>query len=53
MQRKNITKCALVYMNSWTSMITAYQIMSDWPVTNDQDKLDKCHIYIIAKRPNP
>jgi hypothetical protein len=52
MKRKNITEYALSYMNSWTSMMTAYQIMSDWKVVNDQDQLDKCHIYIIAKRPN-
>jgi len=53
MKRKNVTEYALGYMNSYTSMMTAYQLMSGWKVINDQDQLDKCHIYIIASRPNP
>lgn len=52
MKRKNVTEYALGYMNSWTSMMTAYQIMSGWNVNEGQDELDKCHIYIIASRPN-
>jgi len=52
MKRKNITEYAFGYMNSYTSMMTAYQIMSGWDVIEGQDQLDKCHLYIIATRPN-
>jgi len=52
MKRKNVTEYALSYMNSWTSMMTAYQLMSGGNVNEGQDELDKCHIYIIASRPN-
>jgi hypothetical protein len=52
MKRINVTEYALGYMNSYTSMMTAYQLMSGWKVINDQDQLDKCHLYIIASRPN-
>lgn len=52
MKRKNVTEYAFGYMNSYTSMMTAYQLMSDWRVIKGQDQLDKCHIYIIATRPN-
>ncbi|MNZ80192.1 hypothetical protein D3C78_988200 [compost metagenome] len=33
-------------------MMTAYQLMSGWSLIEGQDQLDKCHIYIIATRPN-
>lgn len=52
MKRKNITEYAFGYMNSYTSMMTAYQLMSGGVLTEGQDQLDKCHIYIIATRPN-
>lgn len=52
MKRKNVTEYAFGYMNSYTSMMTAYQIMSGWNLIEGQDQLDKCHIYIIATRPN-
>ncbi|WP_066124819.1 hypothetical protein [Bordetella ansorpii] len=52
MKRKNIIEYALGYMNSYTAMMTAYQLMSGWNVIEGQDELDKCHIYIIASRPN-
>lgn len=52
MKRKNITEYAFGYMNSYTSMMTAYQLMSGWSLIDGQDQLDKCHIYIIATRPN-
>lgn len=53
MKRKNITEYAFGYMNSYTSMMTAYQLMSGWRPITGQDQIDKCHIYIIASRPNP
>ncbi|ROT44415.1 hypothetical protein [Pusillimonas sp. NJUB218] len=52
MKRKNITEYAFGYMNSYTAMMTAYQLMSGWSVNEGQDQLDKCHIYIIAARPS-
>jgi hypothetical protein len=53
MKRKNIIEYALSYMNSYTAMMTAYQLMSGGNVIEGQDDLDRCHIYIIAARPNP
>src|SRR5690606_3154927 len=53
MKRKNITEYAYGYMNSYTLMMTAYQLMSGWLPIEGQDQIDKCHIYIIASRPNP
>lgn len=52
MKRKNVTEYAFGYMNSYTTMMTAYQIMSDGVLNEGQDQVDKCHIYIIATRPN-
>ena len=52
MRRKNITEYAYGYMNSYTSMMTAYALMSDGVITEGQDELDKCHVYMIASRPN-
>ncbi|MGY8821359.1 MAG: hypothetical protein ACKVLM_18385 [Pseudomonadales bacterium] len=52
MKRKNITEYAFGYMNSYTSMMTAYQLMSGWKIVEGQDEIDKCHIYIISTRPN-
>ncbi|PHS63808.1 MAG: hypothetical protein COB09_11265 [Thalassobium sp.] len=53
MKRKNITEYAYGYMNSYTSMMTAHQLMSGWLPIEGQDQIDKCHIYIIASRPKP
>lgn len=53
MKRKNITEYGFGYMNSYTSMMSAHQLMSDGVLSEGQDELDKCHIYIIATRPNP
>lgn len=52
MKRKNVTEYALGYMNSYTTMMTAYQLMSGWNLTEGQEEVDKCHIYMIATRPN-
>ncbi|MBD8567883.1 hypothetical protein QQL38_07290 [Pseudomonas syringae] len=52
MKRKNVTEYAFGYVNSYTTMMTAYEIMSDGVLVGGQDQLDKCHIYIIATRPN-
>lgn len=52
MKRKNVTEYAFGYLNSYTTMMTAYQLMSDGVLIEGQDQLDKCHIYIIATRPN-
>lgn len=52
MKRKNITEYAFGYMNSYTTMMTAHQLMSGGVLIEGQEQLDKCHIYIIATRPN-
>jgi len=52
MKRKNITEYALGYMNSYTAMVTAYELMSGWKPVEGQEELDRCHIYIIATRPS-
>ncbi|AKX43967.1 hypothetical protein AKN87_01710 [Thiopseudomonas alkaliphila] len=54
MKRKNVIEYALGYANNYIFMCSAYQLMSEWKVAEeDQKHLDKCHIYIIATRPKP
>lgn len=54
MNRKFVTEYALGYLNSYTSMVTAHQLLLGGRVDPvDQENLAKCHIYIIAARPEP
>ncbi len=54
MKRKFVTEYALHYMNSYTAMMTSYELMRGGQMNSDDEKmLDKCHIYIIAARPSP
>lgn len=54
MNRKFVTEYALGYLNSYTSMVTAHQLLLGGKVNPvDQENLAKCHIYIIAARSEP
>ncbi|POP78432.1 hypothetical protein CXB38_21725 [Pseudomonas syringae] len=54
MKRKFVTEFGLGYMNSYTSMTTAHQLIRGGEMSSiDQENLAKCHIYIIAARPAP
>ncbi|MBH3383253.1 hypothetical protein I5S53_04580 [Pseudomonas juntendi] len=53
MKRKNVTEYAYSYQASYAVMVTANQLMAGGVLDDGQDELDKCHIYIIATRPNP
>jgi hypothetical protein len=54
MKRKFITEYALGYLNSYSSIVTAHQLLLGGRVDpEDQENLQKCHIYIIAARPIP
>lgn len=54
MKRKYVTEYAIGYMNSYTSMITAHQLLKGGILKEeDKENLSKCHIYIIAARPSP
>ncbi len=54
MKRKYITEFAIGYMNSYTSMVTAHQLLKGGTLKDDdRENLSKCHIYIIAARPSP
>ncbi|MDH4561711.1 hypothetical protein [Pseudomonas sp. BN411] len=54
MKRKFVTEYALGYMNSFTSIVTAHQLLLGGRVNPvDQQNLDKSHIYIITARPQP
>jgi hypothetical protein len=51
-QRKYSTEFAISYMNSYTAMVTADQLMGGGKMSPEQkDMLSRCHIYIIAARP--
>jgi len=52
--RKYVTEYGFGYMNSFTSMVTAYQLMKGGAMSEEmQNELSKCHLYIIAARPLP
>ena len=54
MKRKYVTEFAVSYMNSYSIMITAYQLMKGGILKDEyRYAIDKCHIYIIAARPSP
>ncbi|WP_145580020.1 hypothetical protein [Yersinia vastinensis] len=54
MNRKFVTEFCLNYMNSYTTMISAQQLLSDGTLTSEQaEMVSKCNIYIIAARPMP
>ncbi|WP_243055744.1 hypothetical protein [Pseudomonas sp. BP01] len=54
MKRKFVTEFGLGYMNSYTSIVTAHQLLLGGDIDPaDQENLNKCHIYIIAARPSP
>jgi hypothetical protein len=54
MKRKFVTEYAIGYMNSYTAMLTAHQLMQGGEISESlQSDLSKCHIYIIAARPLP
>ncbi|MEA9605762.1 hypothetical protein QY702_04670 [Xanthomonas campestris pv. plantaginis] len=52
MKRKFVTEYALGYMNSYSAIVAAHQLMQGGHLEkSNQDELDKCHIYIIAAKP--
>ncbi|MFC0152163.1 hypothetical protein ACFFJ4_00475 [Xanthomonas dyei] len=52
MKRKFVTEYALGYMNSYSAIVTAHQLMQGGDLKKShQDELNKCHIYIIAAKP--
>lgn len=52
MKRKFVTEYALSFMNSNVILMTSEQLMSGDVMTEDQKReIDKCHIYMIATRP--
>lgn len=54
MKRKYVTEYGLGYMNSYTNMITAPQLMKGGALkAEEQQSLKNSHIYIIAARPAP
>lgn len=53
MERKFIHEYAIGYLNSFSAMVTAQQLMSDGQMNSTQEEqLSKCHIYFICARPN-
>ncbi|MGH5894753.1 hypothetical protein [Citrobacter freundii] len=53
MKRKFIHEYAIGYLNSFTAMVTAQQLMSDGVMDSIQEEqLSKCHVYFICARPN-
>ncbi|WP_084637644.1 hypothetical protein [Paludibacterium yongneupense] len=54
MKRKFVTEFGIGYMNSYTSMLTAHQLMKGGELNSvDRENISKCHIYLIAARPSP
>lgn len=54
MKRKFITEYGISYMNSYSAMVTAHQLMKGGELNpTDHEHISKCHIYIIAARPSP
>lgn len=54
MKRRFVTEYGIDYMNSYTAMLTAYQLMKGEDVSSSEKiNFSKCHIYIIAARPLP
>ncbi|ASM22328.1 MULTISPECIES: hypothetical protein [Serratia] len=54
MKRKFVTEYSIGYLNSYTAMLTANQLLSDDKMTPAQIKaISECHIYTIAARPAP
>lgn len=54
MKRKYVAEFGIGYMNSYTSMITAHQLLQGGALKEkDKKELELCHIYIIAARPAP
>lgn len=52
MKRKYLTEYAISYMNSFTAMVTAEQLMGGGKLSPEQEqRLSNCHIYVIAARP--
>lgn len=47
--RKYVTEFGFGYMNSFTTMVTAYQLMKGGKMSEDmQSNLAKCHIGVIG-----
>lgn len=54
MRRKFVTEYGIGYMNSYTSMVTAHQLLKGGELNSaDSEDISNCHIYIIAARPSP
>ncbi|EKN6016545.1 TPA: hypothetical protein ACVBYD_002974 [Yersinia enterocolitica] len=54
MNRKFVTEFCLSYMNSFTTMISAQELLSNGELTPEQSEMvSRCNIYIIAARPMP
>ena len=52
-KRKFIHEFAFGYLNSFSAMVTAQQLMSGAKLTSAQEEqLSKCHIYFICARPS-
>jgi len=49
-----MTEYSIGYMNSYTAMVTAHQLLSGDKMAPEQLKsISECHIYIITARPSP
>lgn len=54
MKRKYTTEYCLGFLNSYTAMLTAQQLLSGGTMTQGQiESIANCHIYIITARPAP
>lgn len=54
MKRKFVTEYSIGYLNSYTAMLTAQQLLSGDKMTPEQiNQIAECHIYLITARPAP
>lgn len=54
MKREFVTEFSIGYLNSFTAMLTAHQLLSGGKISTEQaDAISECHIYAITARPAP
>lgn len=54
MKREFITEFSIGYLNSFTAMLIAHQLLNGGEMSAEQaEALSECHIYAIAARPAP
>ena len=54
MKREFTTEYCIGYLNSYTAMVTAHQLLSDNKMSTEQvNSLSECHIYAITAIPAP